>query len=110
MDDSAWTELDIARMRRAFRGQLRYRFNETYISFIHREMGRAAYERYVTDYERERSLNLSIAGHLKSLPEGDELKSSDLIYHLIMSEKIGEAVHHLVSAINPRNAWGHSTG
>jgi tetratricopeptide (TPR) repeat protein len=110
VNNFAWAELDIARMRRAFRGQLRYRFNEAYLAFIHREMGRAAYERYVTDYEYERSLNLSVANHLKSLPEGDELKSSDLVYHSIMAEKIGEAVHHLVSVRNPVERAGAIEG
>lgn len=110
VDNFAWAELDIARMRRAFRGQLRYRFNEAYLAFIHREMGRAAYERYVTDYEYERSLNLCVANHLKSLPEGDELKSSDLVYRLIMAEKIGEAVHHLVSVGNPVERAGAVRG
>src|SRR6185312_10336029 len=106
VENSAWTNLDVARIRRAFRGQLIFRGNQGLLAFFHREMYIAVAGRYITDPQYEQGLNSIIADYLKTLLEGGEFKGSGLLYNLIMAERLSEAIHYLVSVTDHAERQG----
>jgi len=99
---SDWSELEFANLRRGFRGELVQRGPFGQWDFAHSQARRSIERRWLGDEAGLRDLHRLVARHLQQLPEGDALRQSELMYHLIQADLPDSAAEY-AAKIDPRN-------
>ena len=78
-----WTELAFAGVRRSLGHHLVQRGEAELWDCFHAQFRETLLARYLTDETERRNLHGRLAGHLQSLAEGDPLRISETMVHLI---------------------------
>lgn len=108
--DQPAVELDslrLASLRRSFRAHLARRGKLQQVDFFHAQMRQAVTQRTLRDERTTELLHLAIADHLESLQENDELRTRDLMFHLVAGDdRLRAAVLYAKKSPDPVPAQG----
>ncbi|MBC8113987.1 MAG: tetratricopeptide repeat protein, partial [Candidatus Saccharimonas sp.] len=102
-------DLRLAALRRSFRAHLARRGALVQLDFFHAQMRLAVAQRLLTDLELTRTLHRTIADHLESLPPGDPLRDSELMFHLIAGDDPARAARVYADLPDPSPAFVAAT-
>jgi len=101
-----WNDLAFALLRRAFRAHLVEHVPEGQWDFAHARFRETVKQRNLRDPQIVHQLHTAIAYHLKSLPDDDPLRHSELMVHLIGSEDRLRAAHYYASELSEAELAG----
>ncbi|MGO9971320.1 MAG: tetratricopeptide repeat protein [Solirubrobacteraceae bacterium] len=83
LSDVHWRDLLFSSVRRAYRGHLIQKGSAGQWNFYHRELRQAVLDNYCPSPQELRGLHAALAAHLETLPEGDPLRRTERMHHLI---------------------------
>jgi tetratricopeptide (TPR) repeat protein len=78
-----WDPLQFAALRRGFRAHILQRGTLGQWDFFHAQVRQAVLRQYLTDPETARRLHSAIADHLLGLPDPDQLRLREAVFHLM---------------------------
>ncbi len=82
-----WTDLELAALRRSFRGQLVRRGAQSQWDFAHEQMRASVMERNLGDAATARAVHAAISQHLLVLRRDDPLHESETMLHLVEADE-----------------------
>ena len=101
-----WTDLELAALRRSFRGQLVHRGTQSQWDFAHQQIRVSVTERDLEDAATTKEVNAAIAQHLLSLQRDDPLHESETMVHLIGADARGAAAQYYGAALTEGQLLG----
>jgi tetratricopeptide (TPR) repeat protein len=100
----AWDALEFAALRRGFRAHLVQRGGQGQWDFFHSQARQALQKMHLGDEATLRRLHGLVADHLIGLPEGDPLRISETMFHLIGADDRLRAARFYARAEEPAEA------
>lgn len=94
---AAWDDLAFAGVRRSLGQHLVQRGESALWTCFHAQLRDSILERSLSDPDKRRDLHRRLADHLHALPEGDSLRNSETMFHLIEHGDRGRAAAYLAS-------------
>ncbi|MCF7859113.1 MAG: DUF4062 domain-containing protein [Candidatus Cloacimonetes bacterium] len=105
--DEKWDALTFTHIRRWFSAYIRNDGKNKQWNLVHTIL-RNSLQDSITSSDELKRINAAIASHLLSLPENDDLKISETMYHLMIAEKAEKALDYYINC-SPAESKGATT-